>query len=605
MQSDLYHSDQPDATGTSSACKMRSTESEHHVTNLLATKPQEDRERKAVSFVEAVHWKYQPSNIQVESADNIVILHTSGNIQTTSSGGISLPRQVSMSGQRITIAGDAASIEKMCARVTELDLMENTITSWKQVFNIIECIPHLTFLNLTSNQLVSHVSSLICSRSRPLPCLTHLVLNNTGVTWDIINQLLVIFPRLIELHLGRNNYQNVQLNCPSQSGVSSLQSQTDKNQPTAGESESTLDNLSASAKLRLLSDNSSAASASGLSKKEETTDNANLYPAPPSGPSALAPSATTLRPSPICSLAVHRLFFANNCITEWEEISKLGRSFPNLEYLLLSETDITGLGNPQDIPQCFPNLKSLGLGQTQLKSWEEVEKLVCFPMLTDVRLSGIPFLDAIPKHIRFQHTVALLPNIRMLNGSKVTESEREDAERAFLRKYMDADTKPSRYYQLEEKYGRLDPLAQVELTPQATVKMKVRVEDAQQRVVKQEEMDIELDQTVRALRKLLSVMAGKPAGKIALFYMDNQLHYNWSVSKKQQQFTLTFPSPSTCKMGTQLQAILEFVICAYNTLQTGYFKEVFQMHWSAEALVALLCGDTVRLCYEAKFPKRD
>ena len=32
-----------------------------------------------------------------------------------------------------------------------------------------------------------------------------------------------------------------------------------------------------------------------------------------------------------------------------------------------------------------------------------------------------------------------------------------------------------------------------------------------------------------------------------------------------KQFTLTFPSPPTCKMGTQLQ----FVICAYNILHMG------------------------------------
>ncbi|GFR66390.1 hypothetical protein ElyMa_000227300 [Elysia marginata] len=39
-----------------------------------------------------------------------------------------------------------------------------------------------------------------------------------------------------------------------------------------------------------------------------------------------------------------------------------------------------------------------------------------------------------------------------------------------------------------------------------------------------------------------------------------------------EQFTLTFLSPPTCKMGTQLQAILEFVICACNTLHMGSLK---------------------------------
>ncbi|GFR98076.1 neuroplastin [Elysia marginata] len=36
-----------------------------------------------------------------------------------------------------------------------------------------------------------------------------------------------------------------------------------------------------------------------------------------------------------------------------------------------------------------------------------------------------------------------------------------------------------------------------------------------------------------------------------------------------KQLILNFPSPSTCKMGTQLQAILEFVICACNILHMG------------------------------------
>ncbi|GFR64051.1 hypothetical protein ElyMa_003621700 [Elysia marginata] len=36
-----------------------------------------------------------------------------------------------------------------------------------------------------------------------------------------------------------------------------------------------------------------------------------------------------------------------------------------------------------------------------------------------------------------------------------------------------------------------------------------------------------------------------------------------------KQFTLTFLSPPICKMGTQLQAILEFVIYACNTLHMG------------------------------------
>jgi hypothetical protein len=48
-----------------------------------------------------------------------------------------------------------------------------------------------------------------------------------------------------------------------------------------------------------------------------------------------------------------------------------------------------------------------------------------------------------PKQRR-QHFVARLPNIKQLNGSNVTETERDEAERAFIRYFMDSDQKPAR-----------------------------------------------------------------------------------------------------------------------------------------------------------------
>ncbi|GFR94277.1 hypothetical protein ElyMa_002664400 [Elysia marginata] len=37
-----------------------------------------------------------------------------------------------------------------------------------------------------------------------------------------------------------------------------------------------------------------------------------------------------------------------------------------------------------------------------------------------------------------------------------------------------------------------------------------------------------------------------------------------------KQFTLTFHSPPTCEMGTQLLAILQLVMCARNILHMGF-----------------------------------
>ena len=59
-----------------------------------------------------------------------------------------------------------------------------------------------------------------------------------------------------------------------------------------------------------------------------------------------------------------------------------------------------------------------------------------------------------------------------------------------------------------------------------------------------------------------------------------------------KQFTLTVKwVPSYCDMRLQHPWVK--------------IKSGFQMYWSAGALVALLCGDTVTLSNENKFPERD
>lgn len=43
---------------------------------------------------------------------------------------------------------------------------------------------------------------------------------------------------------------------------------------------------------------------------------------------------------------------------------------------------------------------------------------------------------------RRQHLISRLPQLKMLNGSPVTDTERESAERAFVRYYMEKEEKP-------------------------------------------------------------------------------------------------------------------------------------------------------------------
>ena len=92
----------------------------------------------------------------------------------------------------------------------------------------------------------------------------------------------------------------------------------------------------------------------------------------------------------------------------------------------------------------FPKLACLNLTNTCMQSWEELESLNNFPSLVDVRLQGVPFCENIVEAERRQLCIARLGNVSRLNGSPVGYTEKEDAERAFIRYYMDSTTKPTR-----------------------------------------------------------------------------------------------------------------------------------------------------------------
>ncbi|XP_076457722.1 uncharacterized protein LOC143291636 [Babylonia areolata] len=281
--------------------------------------------------------------------------------------------------------------------------------------------------------------------------LRQLVLNDTGVEWVGIVGLLRLFPSLEEVHLSLNHYKTVEI-------------------PTDF-----------------------------------------VYP----------------------SLA--RLFFNNSDVTSWAHICRLGHLFPRLRQLFLAETRITslavregedgkeekgeregkgGMGGCRRTEELFPCLELLSLNKTQLRGWEEVDRLREFPSLFDVRLQGIPFLEAQDNALRRQQLVARLPNITRLNGSSVTAEERLDAERAFIRLFLDHDCPPQRYKELVEVHGQLDPLVKVSLAPKTLFNVVVVMGD------RREPYEVSTSQTVRELKKSLQNIAGMPANKFNLFYLD-------------------------------------------------------------------------------------
>ena len=65
-------------------------------------------------------------------------------------------------------------------------------------------------------------------------------------------------------------------------------------------------------------------------------------------------------------------------------------------------------------------------------------------IVTRKLLKLVSLLQNLDEKTRVQLILAYLPSLTHLNGGRITETEKEDAERAFIRRYMDQDEKPAR-----------------------------------------------------------------------------------------------------------------------------------------------------------------
>ncbi|KAF7649268.1 hypothetical protein LDENG_00144470, partial [Lucifuga dentata] len=188
------------------------------------------------------------------------------------------------------------------------------------------------------------------------------------------------------------------------------------------------------------------------------------------------------------------LHITDNSLQDWAEIRKFGSMFPSLDTLVMANNNLASIQDSKDILQrLFRNLRSINLHNSVLASsppilhltlpglsrWEDIEKLNFFPKLEEVRLQGIPLLQTYTNVERRSLLIARLPSVSLLNGSVVTDSEREDAERFFIRYYLDCPEEelPYRYHCLVTKYGKLEPLAEIDLRPRYRAQVEVHCED--------------------------------------------------------------------------------------------------------------------------------
>jgi len=365
----------------------------------------------------------------------------------------------------IDSAGSEESLKSKCLNVQELDLAKNCLSQWAEVVTILRIMPRLEFVNLSFNSLNHRLSDDLLYGG--FPRLKNLILNATFIEWLSVQKLLDHIPSLEELHLSLNGYSHVHL---------------------------------------------------------EDINNERL----------------------IVHEGIRKFYFTANAIGTWNEVCKLGRSFPKLEALILADCPISSLdpsssSSPDHLTHqrsesecegsqpaiesphhCFRNLKFLNLNNTLLSSWQDIDHLACFPALQHLRIYGLPLFEPqeYTKHERRQLLIARLPNICTLNGGgEIGHDDREDAERAFIRHYMDKpeSDRPERYNDLVGIHGKLDPLVNIDLSPARSVKINLVFGS------KTESRSVDVYQTVVELKQKLETFANLHFSKMRLFYVDQEM----------------------------------------------------------------------------------
>lgn len=128
------------------------------------------------------------------------------------------------------------------------------------------------------------------------------------------------------------------------------------------------------------------------------------------------------------------------------------------------------------------NLQLLNLSSADINSWTDIDRLNSFPALKNLRVQNWPLWSKCDstEHERRQFVIARLPSIEVLNGGgRIGSEEREDAERAFIRFFMQKpeNERPSRYTELTAKHGKIDPLVKIDLRPEKKVQVKFIFKD--------------------------------------------------------------------------------------------------------------------------------
>ncbi|CAH8658411.1 unnamed protein product [Dicrocoelium dendriticum] len=258
------------------------------------------------------------------------------------------------------------------------------------------------------------------------------------------------------------------------------------------------------------------------------------------------------------------LYYSDNGISNWWTVCRLGRNFPSLEHLVLLGNPITHIPAPlstgstapalsanhngtrtgcklvdklsveREWNNCatrptsartnsrvFANVHTLGLSETLIERWESIDYLgEWMPALTNLRLGNtLPVFQSWPESDCRAHVIARLPKLTTYNRSVIDSDERETAEREFVRYFgqVEPASRPARYWELERTHGRLEPLADIDLSPKRFVRVRVVLDGKE--TVHDLNLSLKVSQAKRQFLQLFDVNPAE-SKRYKLFYFD-------------------------------------------------------------------------------------
>ncbi|KAK3087723.1 hypothetical protein FSP39_009625 [Pinctada imbricata] len=427
--------------------------------------PANNRRRKRIrkrSFTEALREKYciNDPNKMYTSGFVVNIFVTGKPKANGSDAELAYLRNVVLNDCSVGHAGlPNEGLVNICPNVVDLDLSSNCLSSWKDALEILSHLKCLKFVNLARNPL-KNSDNVLQSWSSVLPEVENLVLNDTGITWPEILLVAKHIPVLKELHICGNDYEEVtddgQLNQHFRN-LQCLRLNNNKIQrwnevwklKHLPELESLI--LSGNPLKHIFYENGDE-----CENCESMEDNKgqNITNTNKSTEEAIDEIVDVLVSRTFKK--IEESFHSTNSSNETCEDSSKSTDMSK------KKEDNCDSKKREDV-KAFSKLKLLCVSETKLNDWAHMMELGKYPQLESVRLKDIPLASKLTQDDRRKLHIASLPKIKILNGSEISSTERDKAERHFIRYFMDKKKKPEMFHQLEAKHGKLLPLVDVDL----------------------------------------------------------------------------------------------------------------------------------------------